>query len=162
MLAVIVGSVPPPAWGQNEPSTDALSKRDGEKAPLPKLDASAPDTPAIEIPPEIAKAIEEAKDHFEKSRAELASVLVEMRKTHTLYLNDEDRNKAAADNYRLLRNKARKLMNQTFDAALDLFRMQPDQRAATHLGSGQLRGLSAQRRAVQGTGGARLGARVSG
>lgn len=128
------------ARGQDGPATDALSEQKAAAEASTQPDSAtaepADDTassPAAEMPPEIVKEMEQAAAEFDSRRSELAQVLIDMRLTHTLYLNDEDRTPQAAEKYRSLRNQSRKLMNQTFDAALDLFRYRADQPASTFL-----------------------------
>jgi peptidylprolyl isomerase len=128
------------AHGQDGPTTDALSqqKTAAEKATQSGSTGTEPADPSAagpppEMPPEIVKAMEQAAAEFDRRRSELAKVLIDMRLTHTLYLNDEERNPSAAEKYRSLRNRARALMNQTFDAALALFRYRGDQPASTFL-----------------------------
>jgi peptidylprolyl isomerase len=145
-LALLLGCcLPGPGWTQQGPSTDALSKQKAAAAEQssPVADAadeSSPESrlrpaePALdEMPPEFVKEMKQAEQQFKHLRAKLADKLIEMRTTHTLYLNDEVRTPEALAAYRRQRNESRQLMNETFDAALNVIRYRGDTEAARYL-----------------------------
>ncbi len=146
LVALMLIATPTILYGQDRPSTDALSNpgiktaQDEDTVVKPAevpADGRSQDSPQAvsleDLPPEFVKAMNAAAEKFDKLSTELSQTLVQMRTTHTLYMNDEDRTPQAADAYRAQRNAARRLMNETFDAALDLIRYRGDKEAATYL-----------------------------
>ena len=94
--------------------------------------AESPD-PMEDIPPEVLKVGNELKAKYEKSHREYAEVLANMRESHILYMNEEDRTDSRMKQYREERNKALDLMDQLFLEALDVIRVMPDRECATYL-----------------------------
>lgn len=78
---------------------------------------------------ELARRIEK----FKTTRDELEEAIWQQRVTYIHYANGEVRNPDAADQFYAQRKKARELLDQTFEAALDVSRIGMDKEAATFL-----------------------------
>ncbi|NND96000.1 MAG: peptidylprolyl isomerase [Pirellulaceae bacterium] len=125
-----------PASKDQEPTTLSLpasGDTTGQTADTPPGSTEAAALESVEIPPELLQARREAKDEFLKLRGQLAVAMGEMRATFIRYQNDEDRSPEAQERYRQQRNATRKIMNEMFDAALNVIRFGSDDEAATYL-----------------------------
>ena len=109
---------------------------------VPEVTVSEQQTPSrisvqpgeqYEVPPELKEEADKAVAEFKRLRDEMEAAIGQQREMHILYLNDIDRSPAAAKRYREQRDKVRSLMDETFVAALDVFRYMPDQVAAQFL-----------------------------
>ncbi|MEL6109898.1 MAG: peptidylprolyl isomerase, partial [Planctomycetota bacterium] len=122
------------------PSTDALTEREstaGMSAMTRTGDSELPADAIAADPTAIIEAFKDAVDDaeiraqglaavdlFDKKSDELKESLVEMRRLYLVYANgnpEKRRKKAYLD----VRTRSRELMNETYDAALDVFRFMP-------------------------------------
>ena len=142
VIAIAVLSSPLSLVAQEEvgPTTNGSKLIQGDDQPAVKqeIDGDAVDAAAdadlpLEPPKEIIELAKKAKDKFLAIRAELAETLIDMRTTHTNYVNDDEQTPQAKELYREQRTKARRLMDKLFDAGLEVVRLVPDKEAATFL-----------------------------
>ncbi|MGI9474103.1 MAG: peptidylprolyl isomerase [Rubripirellula sp.] len=122
-----------------EPAVDSPSLSDPtEKSPnglgLPTAGTDgSDDSKPLEEDPEYLKELEARTLKFEGLRDELAQALGDMRDTSLRYMNREKRSPADRAKYFEQRDRVRKLMDETYDAALNITRIGFNQDAAQYI-----------------------------
>ena len=91
-----------------------------------------PNAPEIPLPPMTDEA-ERLVAEFQASREKLADAVLELRAIQLRYRNEIDRNPDAVRRYRDQRTLVRQVLDETFDAALEVIREYPDPGAASYL-----------------------------
>ena len=86
-----------------------------------------------QLPPELKPKADAALAEFERLHGEFREQMTRMREIQIRYVNGDDQNKAAHRAYQEQRNKVRQTMDETYDAALELFRYLPHKDAGQYL-----------------------------
>ncbi len=108
-----------------------ICAQEEESPPPPPIEISGepsgPTTGSDSAPPKVAEPItpeqEVAIKAFIEAENKWADSLIEMKATAIRYSNDEQRSPAAKQRYYDLRDQARKEMDETFQAAVEVFRL---------------------------------------
>ncbi len=103
----------------NETPANSDAKATGEVTAAQAGDNGEP--VEMEVTPEQQKVIQA----FVASREKWSDVLIEMKSISIRYANDEDRSPAVQQRYFDLREDARRLMNETYDLAIELLKLRP-------------------------------------
>ena len=123
---------------ENALTTEDAAKTDAKPEPKVQADASSASaetasgkiatqsgddggTVEVEVTPEQDKVIKA----FVASREKWSDALVEMKNISIRYANEEDRSPAVKQRYYDLREDARRLMNETYDLAIELLKLRP-------------------------------------
>jgi cyclophilin family peptidyl-prolyl cis-trans isomerase len=111
---------------ENQPTAEGATKP--SSASSAKSSADYP-----QMPEEIAKEFDARIAKFNGLRDQLAAALLEQRVILIRYSNSLDKQPADKEAYAQTRNRVRKLMDETYDAALDVIRLAHQEEAATYI-----------------------------
>ncbi len=87
----------------------------------------------FKLPPELQAEADAAVANFMKLRGEFERAIADQRATQIRFLNGEDRTPAAQERYRQQRDEARRLMDETYLAAMQVFLFMPDDLAGQYM-----------------------------
>lgn len=119
-------------------TTQSDTKEDAEGNAMASADGSQAagrtnDYEKLKNNPEFQADLAELRTEFEAARKELEDAILAQRSTHIRYVNQEENDKSDFDRYLEQRNLTRELMDITYNAALAISRMSPDEDAAQYV-----------------------------
>ncbi|WP_236621028.1 peptidylprolyl isomerase [Rhodopirellula sallentina] len=136
------------SFGGSQPSTskmpaadehaghDHAHDHDNGEAPSPDQMRDDPEQLKVvlkDLPEEVQPEAKAAWDRFKKLDQQLADEMLELRRTQLYYRNGYDQTPSAIIAFRKQRNKVWDVMDEQFDAALDLMRYLPSVEAVSYV-----------------------------
>ncbi len=124
------------------------AEKDGADKPVGAPESSGPESssesglpggPTSEMPPDGPFEIEYTEEEkgliakFEAEHAKLAEVLGDMREIYVRFMNGEDSSRQAETQYRESRNEVRNQFNATYNAAMEIIRRAPHDKAVSFI-----------------------------
>ncbi len=129
---LLISLVPAVAQSQGPPGESSLPPGevpDGSVSGQPQRITSQ----EYVVPEELKAEADKAVARFMQLRDKLEQSLGDQRDTHVRYMNGLDRTPAAQERYRQQRDESRRLIDETYIAAMNVFQYQPDPLAGQYI-----------------------------